>query len=96
MNVAEASDIQLQSLTPHGPYKNPHSDKSFRGKLMKVYLECLENFDQHFVEWEAKPNLHEAPEDHHFITFRKGDVTIPASSTLPTIPTGPITRSRAK
>src|SRR5688500_9967967 len=73
MNIAEASHIWLQSLTPHGPYKNPHSDKSFRGKQMKVYLKCLQNFDQHFVERKAKPSIHEAPEDHHFITFREGN-----------------------
>jgi hypothetical protein len=79
MNVAEASGIWLQSLTPHGPYKTPHSDKSFGGKLMKVYLECLQNFDQHFVELKAKPSFHEAPEDKHFITFRKGtDVLSPS------------------
>jgi hypothetical protein len=73
MNIVEASCIRLQSLTPHGPYKNPHSNESFRGKLMKVYLKCLQNFDLHFVEWKAKPSFHEAPEDHHFITFREGN-----------------------
>jgi hypothetical protein len=39
------------------------------------------------LDWKSRGRL-----------FFKGgdDVTIPASSTLPTIPTGPITRSRAK
>jgi hypothetical protein len=55
MNIAEKSPIRLQSLTPHGPYKNPHSDKSFGGMPMKIYLKCLQNFDQHFVERKAKP-----------------------------------------
>jgi hypothetical protein len=56
MNVAEAPDIWLQSLTPNGPYENPHFEKNFGDKLMKVYLECIQNLDQHFVEWKAKCN----------------------------------------
>jgi hypothetical protein len=69
MNIAEASHIWLQSLAPHGPYKNSHSNKSFGGNLMKVYLKHLQNFDQHLVEQKAKPSFHEAPEGYHFITF---------------------------
>jgi hypothetical protein len=69
MNIVEASCFWLQSLAPHGLYKNSHSNKSFGGNLMKVYFKCLQNFDQHLVERKAKPNFHEAPEDYHFITF---------------------------
>jgi hypothetical protein len=69
MNIAETSRIWLQSLAPHGPYKNSHSNKSFGGNLMKVYLKRLQDFDQHLVERKAKPSFHEAPEDYHFIPF---------------------------
>jgi hypothetical protein len=73
MDVAEASGIRLQSLTPHGPYKNPHFDMSFGGKLMNEYLECLQNLNQHHVEWKAEPSFHEALENYYLISFGKGN-----------------------
>jgi hypothetical protein len=71
-------------LAPHGPYKNSHSNKSFRGNLIKLYFKRLENFDQHLVEWKAKSSFYEAPEDYHFITFWQGTVSSPPALTIDT------------
>jgi hypothetical protein len=38
---------------------------------MKIYFECLQNFNQHLVQWEAKPSFHEAFKDYHLISFGK-------------------------
>jgi hypothetical protein len=47
---------------------------------MKVYLECLQNLNQHLVEWKSKPNFHEALKDHHLVSFDKGNDALPSDS----------------
>jgi hypothetical protein len=46
---------------------------------MKVYFECLQYFNQHLVQWEMKPSLHEAFKNQHFICFGKRNSTFSPS-----------------
>jgi hypothetical protein len=51
---------------------------SFGSKLMKVNFKGFQNFDQHFVQRESKPNFHEASENHHYVSFGKRNIILPS------------------
>jgi hypothetical protein len=80
VDITEAPSVWLQPLAPHGPYENPYFNKSLGDKLMKVYLESFQNFDQHLMQWETKSGFHEASKNHHLISFGKRNGALSSDS----------------
>ena len=60
MHTAKAFCAWLQSLASHSPNKNPHSNNSFGGYLMKVNLINFQHFNYKPAQWEPKPSFEES------------------------------------
>jgi hypothetical protein len=71
MSITETISVRFQPLAPHCPDENPDFDQSFRGELMKIYLESFKYFNKHFMHRKLMASLHKTLKNNHFISFRK-------------------------
>jgi hypothetical protein len=85
----------LQSLASHSPNKNPHSNNSFGGYLMKVNLINFQHFDHKPAQWKLKPSFEETSVNHNFVFLRGRDVVVSTNSHnrhIPKVPSSHIVK----
>jgi hypothetical protein len=68
VHAAETFCTWLQTLTPHGPDEDPHSDNCFGSGEVKSHISL--KLQQQICLRESKPSLEEASVDYDFILFR--------------------------
>jgi hypothetical protein len=69
VHSVEGLGIRVYSMASESPDKDTEPNDSVRSQLMKIDLEVLQNFSNHFVQRKPQSCSKEAPKNYHLIFF---------------------------